>query len=43
MHTTPPASREFGSFRTRLLLQLCHAVEDQGAALSYPVQVLESH
>lgn len=39
MHTTPPASRGFGGFRTRLLLQLCRVIEEHGAALSYPVQV----
>lgn len=39
MHTTPPGSRGFGGFRTRLLIQLCHEIQQLGAALSYPVQV----
>jgi hypothetical protein len=39
MHTTPPGSRGFGGFRTRLLIQLCHEIQELGAALSYPVQV----
>jgi len=37
---TPAGSRSFGSYRTRLLLQLGRTIEDMGACLAVPVAVM---
>ncbi|KAK9807577.1 hypothetical protein WJX72_003191 [[Myrmecia] bisecta] len=39
VHTTPPTSREFGSFRQRLLLAIGRIVRKEGARLAYPTQI----
>jgi hypothetical protein len=39
VHTTPPSSRDFAAFRTRLLLDLSRIICQHGARLAYPTQV----
>ena len=39
MHTTPSMSRDFGTFRQKVVLKLAQIVKAHDAQLAYPTQV----